>query len=359
VTSQPSRHEGARWQLDAATAAPLLRVRDLSVTLRTRRGDIKAVDGVSLDVMPGSALGLVGESGSGKSILLRGILGLLPDDAQVEGQIYLENEELNALAPKQRAMSRGKNISVIFQDPMTALNPVRRIGAQIAEGPIVHYGLRRPAARARAIELLTEVGIPDAAEVSRRYPHELSGGMRQRALIAMALACDPKIILCDEPTTALDVTLQKKIIDLLRRVCLDRGVALLFVSHDLAVVSELCDFVNVMYAGRFVETGLARQVISSPRHVYTWALLRSLPPVDGPRVAPLSIGGLPPDRLHPPTGCRFHPRCPVAQDVCVTLPYDLKDVGNGRRSACIYGAGPLPVTDEPGAVTDEQSGVVR
>jgi len=354
VTADMPRHEGVRWRpgTDSQGADPLLRVRNLSVTLPTRRGDIKAVDGVSFDVLAGSALGLVGESGSGKSILLRSILGLLPGEARVSGEIYLEGQELNALAPKQRAMSRGKAISVIFQDPMTALNPVRRVGAQIAEGPLVHYSLRRSAARARAVELLSEVGIKDAAEVARRYPHELSGGMRQRALIAMALACDPKIILCDEPTTALDVTLQKKIIELLKKLCLDRGVALLFVSHDLAVISELCDFVNVMYAGQFVETGLVSQVIANPRHMYTWALLRSLPPVDGPRVAPLSIGGVPPDRLHPPSGCRFHPRCPVAQPRCTALPYNLKDVGQGRRSACIFGDAALPVPQE-------ESGVAR
>jgi len=342
-----------RWRSDAVPEPPLLSVRDLSVTLPTRQGYMKAVDGVSFDVPSGSAFGLVGESGSGKSILLRSILGLLPDGAKVEGQIYLEEQELSALSPKRRALSRGKGISVIFQDPMTALNPVRRIGTQIAEGPIVHSGVKRSAAHARAIELLTEVGIADAAEVARRYPHELSGGMRQRVLIAMALICDPKIILCDEPTTALDVTLQKKVITLLERLCLDRGVALLFVSHDLALVSELCDFVTVMYAGQLVETGLTRQVIDSPRHVYTWALLRSLPTIDGPKVAPLSIGGPALDRVHAPSGCRFHPRCPIAEEPCTTLPYELSEVGQGHRSACIYGDGTLPVPalgDPGGAV---------
>jgi peptide/nickel transport system ATP-binding protein len=335
--------EGTRWRTGDAHQPPLLSIRNLTVTLPTPRGDIRAVDGVSLDVLPGSAVGLVGESGSGKSILLRSILGLLPEEARAEGEIYFEGQEISALPAKQRAMTRGRNISVVFQDPMTALNPVRRIGTQIAEGPRVHYGLRRNEARARAVELLNEVGIPDAAAVARRYPHELSGGMRQRALIAMALACNPKLILCDEPTTALDVTLQKKIIGLLQSICLDRGVALLFVSHDLAVISELCDFVNVMYAGQFVESGPTDRVIPTPRHMYTWALLRSLPPVDGPRVAPLSIGGAAPDRLRPPSGCRFHPRCPVAEPQCSTLRYQLREVGNGTRSACIHGDGPLPL----------------
>jgi oligopeptide/dipeptide ABC transporter ATP-binding protein len=242
-------------------------------------------------------------------------------------------------------MIRGRSIAFVPQDPMTALNPVRRVGQQVAEGPIIHFGVRRSVARVRAIDLLGEVGISDPEGVARRYPHELSGGMRQRALIAMALACDPKLILCDEPTTALDVTVQKRIIQLLRSVCDERGVALLFVSHDLAVVSELCDYVGVMYAGQFVETGPVGDVISDPRHAYTWALLRSLPPVDGPRVRPISIGGAPPNRLDLPSGCRFHPRCAVAQPQCSALPYDLPEVVPGRRSSCIHGAAGIP---EPG-----------
>lgn len=322
---------------------PLLSLRDVSVTLETAHGRIRAVDGVSLDVVAGSAVGLVGESGSGKSVLLRAILGLLPDGGRLTGELRFEGKEIADLAPRERAKLRGKSMSLIPQDPMTALNPVRRVGKQIAEGPIVHYGLKRAAARARVLELLEEVGITDPPEVWRRYPHELSGGMRQRALIAMALACDPKLILCDEPTTALDVTVQKKIIDMLRRVCAERGVALLFVSHDLAVVSELCDEVSVMYAGQFVETGRVAQVINEPRHAYTWALLRSLPPVEGERVKPVSIGGTPPNRLALPSGCRFHPRCPVVQPQCSSLVYDLKDVGDARRSACIYGHSGIPV----------------
>jgi len=328
---------GVRWRIGDPPETPLLSVRNLKVTLPVPGGEVRAVDGVSFEIPPGSALGLVGESGSGKSVLLKSILGLLPEEAVVEGSIEFEGRSVFDLSSRQRAQMRGRSISVIFQDPMMALNPVRRIGTQIAEGPIIHFGLSRSMARARAVELLNEVGIPNAAEVARRFPHELSGGMRQRALIAMALACDPRLILCDEPTTALDVTLQKKIIRLLQSLCLERGVALLFVSHDLAVVGELCDFINVMYAGQIVERGHTNQVIHDPRHAYTRALLRSIPPLDGPRVAPISIGGDAPDRLRPPSGCRFHPRCTVAEERCRTLSHDLRDVGNGTLSSCIHG----------------------
>ncbi len=323
----------------------LLSVRDLRVTLPTPQGRIAAVDGVSFDVSRGSAVGLVGESGSGKSVLLKAVLGLLPDGADVDGSIHFDGRDLGTLSSRQRAAVRGRNISVIFQDPMMALNPVRRVGTQVAEGPIVHFGLKRAAARARAIELLDEVGITDAHEVARRYPHELSGGMRQRVLIAIALSCDPQLILCDEPTTALDVTLQKKVIALLQSACRERGTALLFVSHDLAVVSELCDEINVMYAGQFAEAGRIGRVISDPRHVYTWALLRSLPPIDGPVVAPVAIGGEAPDRLHPPPGCRFHPRCPLAEQRCSSLPYELRQLADGTRSSCIHGDAELPAPD--------------
>jgi len=322
--------------------AALLRLRELTVSLPTAFGEIRAVDRVSLDIRRGSAVGIVGESGSGKSILLRAVLGLLPAGARVDGSVRFDGRELTALRPRQRAEVHGRHIAVIPQDPMTALNPVRRVGPQISEGPRVHHGLKRSAARARAIELLGEVGIRDASEVYRRYPHELSGGMRQRVLIAMALACDPQLILCDEPTTALDVTVQKKIIELLQAVCAHRDVALIFVSHDLAVVSELCDDIGVMYAGQLVETGRVTEVIADPRHAYTRALLRSLPPVDGPRTRPTSIGGSPPNRLNLPSGCRFHPRCPVAEPRCASLPFDLREVGDGRRSACIHGEAGIP-----------------
>lgn len=345
--------------VDASRAPALLSVRDLRVRLSTPHGELTAVDGVSFDLPPGSAMGLVGESGSGKSLLLRAILGLLPDGARLEGTMQFDGQELTELSPKQYSTLRGKRISVVFQDPMTALNPVRRVGKQIAEGPIVHEGLNRQAARARAIELLTEVGIPDASEVARKYPHELSGGMRQRVLIAMALSCDPKLILCDEPTTALDVTLQKKIIGLLQALCAERGMALLFVSHDLAVVSELCDHINVMYAGQFVETGPVRQVVTDPRHVYTWALLRSLPVMEGPKRPPLAIGGDAPDRLNPPSGCRFHPRCQVAASTCSSLPYLLKDLGGNARSSCIYGDEGLPVSTNADGVPVSAEGSLR
>ena len=322
---------------------PLLTVRHVTVRLRTRRGWLTAVDNASVELAPGASHGLVGESGSGKSVLLKAILGLLPQDAEVEGEMTFAGEVLDLSTGHRRTPRQRRDLAVIFQDPMTALNPVRRIGAQVAEGPRVHMGMSKAAAREHAVALLEEVGITDPRAVARRYPHELSGGMRQRALVASALACNPKLILCDEPTTALDVTLQKRVIRLLQRLCADRGMALLFVSHDLAVVSELCESVSVMYAGQFVESGPTAEVISDPRHLYTWALLRSLPSVDGPRLPPLPIGGPTPDRMSPPTGCRFHPRCPAVESICATGPISLQDIGGGRQSGCIHGAHPLPV----------------
>jgi oligopeptide/dipeptide ABC transporter ATP-binding protein len=330
--------------------SPLLTARNVTVRLRTRRGWLTAVDDASVELAPGASHGLVGESGSGKSVLLKAILGLLPQDAEVEGEMTFAGEVLDLSGVHRRTPSQRRDLAVIFQDPMTALNPVQRIGAQVAEGPRVHLGMSRAAGRERAVALLEEVGITDPGAVARRYPHELSGGMRQRALIASALACDPKLILCDEPTTALDVTLQKRIIGLLQRLCADRGMALLFVSHDLAVVSELCQSISVMYAGKFMESGPTAEVISDPRHLYTWALLRSLPSVDGPRLPPLPIGGPTPDRMSPPTGCRFHPRCPVSETICTTGPIGLRDIGGGRQSGCIHGDLPLTVAEPRGEV---------
>ena len=260
---------------------PILDVRDLRVELPLSRGTVHAVDGASLSVAPGQAFGLVGESGCGKSMTLRAIMGLLPRPGQiVGGQVLFEGEDLVPASPGRLRQIRGGSIAMIFQEPMTALNPVMRVGDQIAEAPQVHLGLSRTAARERALDLMRRVGIPDPVRRARAYPHELSGGLRQRIMIAIALSCDPKLILCDEPTTALDVTIQDQILKLLFNLRREFGVSVVFVTHDLAVVAQTCERLAVMYAGQIVETGTVDEVFRAPRHPYTLGLLRSVPDFD-------------------------------------------------------------------------------
>jgi oligopeptide/dipeptide ABC transporter ATP-binding protein len=295
--------------------APILEVRDLRVEIPLSRGTVHAVDGATFDLAPGHSLGLVGESGCGKSMTLRAILGLLPHPGRiVAGQVLFQGEDLASAAQSRLRDVRGASIGIIFQEPMTALNPVMRVGDQIAEGPMAHMGQSRSQARARALDLMRQVGIPDPARRARAYPHELSGGMRQRVMIAIALACEPKLILCDEPTTALDVTIQDQILKLLAAMRRDFGVSVVFVTHDLAVVAQTCDTIAVMYAGQVVETGTVEEVFHRPRHPYTLGLLRSVPRFDLVRQSLASIPGQPPDLVLPPSGCRFHPRCQFAQD---------------------------------------------
>jgi oligopeptide/dipeptide ABC transporter ATP-binding protein len=230
---------------------------------------------------------------------------------------------------------------MVFQDPMSALNPIRRVGVQVAEGPQLHLGMSRRAAARHAVEQLRRVGLPDPERIARRYPHELSGGMRQRVLIAVALACRPKLVLCDEPTTALDVTVQAQVLRLLRRQCDELGAALIFVSHDLTVIRQICSDVAVMYAGRIVETGSVDDVFRQPRHGYTASLLRALPDV-ARAGRPQPIGGEPPNPRRPPSGCRFHPRCPYVTGDCAELPHRLVQLGNGHAAACVHAAAGLP-----------------
>jgi oligopeptide/dipeptide ABC transporter ATP-binding protein len=334
VTGEPA----TQWSgIGQAAAGKMLDVRDLRVQIAARHGTVRAVDGISLEVASGEALGLVGESGSGKSMTLRAILGVLPPEAKVTaGQILLDGVDLVPLSNSDLNRIRGPKMSMIFQEPMSALNPVMRVGNQIAEGPRVHLGYNKAKAAERALELMRRVGIPDPERRFRAFPHEFSGGMRQRVMIAIALSCDPEIILCDEPTTALDVTIQDQILRLLARLCAESGVSLIFVTHDLPVVAQLCQRVAVMYGGQLVETGDVRDVLLDPRHPYTLGLVRSAPDVDYVRESLVPIPGSPPSLITPPSGCRFHPRCSFAEEDCKVLPTPLRELPGGRSTACLH-----------------------
>jgi peptide/nickel transport system ATP-binding protein len=316
---------------------PVLEVRDLHVQIASRRGIVRAVDGVSLEVSKGEAVGLVGESGSGKSMTLRAILGVLPAEARVtSGQVLLDGVDLVPLGNSALNRIRGPKISMIFQEPMSALNPVMRVGRQIAEGPQVHLGLSRAKAAERALELMRRVGIPDPERRFRAYPHEFSGGMRQRVMIAIALSCDPEIILCDEPTTALDVTIQDQILRLLASLCREAGVSLIFVTHDLPVVAQICQRVAVMYGGQLVERGEVREVLLEPCHPYTLGLVRSAPDFEYVRDSLVPIPGSPPSLVTPPSGCRFHPRCDFVEEDCRVSETPLRLLPGGRETACLH-----------------------
>ena len=320
---------------------PILEVRDLHVEIPLTRGTVRAVDGASFTVAPGEAMGLVGESGSGKSMTLRAILGLLPHPAGIAGgEILYEGADLVTMPAKKLQDLRGKEISMIFQEPMTALNPVMRVGDQIAEGPLAHLRMGKSASQERALDLMRQVGIPDPERRARAFPHELSGGMRQRVMIAIALSCEPKLILCDEPTTALDVTIQDQILKLLRSLREERGLSVVFVTHDLAVVAQTCQRLAVMYAGQVVETGSIDETFRSPRHPYTLGLLRSVPDLEDVRDLLRSIPGTPPDPVHPPEGCRFAPRCEFAQPDCMVGDKPLRPITPTRSTACIHDDAP-------------------
>ena len=300
---------------------PLLDVRDLSVRFRTRRGPVTAVDGLSFSVAPGEVLGVVGESGSGKSVSMLAVLRLLTHpDVKVSGQVLFRGRDLLALPDKEMRAVRGREIAMVFQDPMTALTPVYTVGWQIAEQIRAHTRVSRREARARAVRLLSDVGIPDAASRVHAYPHEFSGGMRQRAVIAMALSCGPALLIADEPTTALDVTVQAQILDLMRELNA-RGSAMVLITHDMGVVSQIADRVLVMYGGRAAEQGPRRAVFHGPRHPYTWGLLDSVPRVGGPRLRRLpTIAGMPVAPGAIPEGCAFAPRCRLRHEQCAERP---------------------------------------
>ena len=315
----------------------LLSVKNLRVELTTPREIVHPVANVSFDLGQGETLGIVGESGCGKSMMLRTLLGLLPRGGNVTGgQILFQGTDLLSLNHQQLRDVRGRSIGMIFQEPMTALNPVMQVGEQIAEGPIAHLGLSKKAGRQRALELMQQVGIPDATRRFRAYPSELSGGMRQRVMIAIALSCEPKLILCDEPTTALDVTIQDQILKLLRQLQASTGVSLIFVSHDLAVVSQICQRVAVMYAAEIIEMGTVASVLADPIHPYTLGLLRAVPDFDNVKSVLESIPGIPPSLVDPPAGCRFRARCQFAEDDCAVGEFPLTFDDTGHATSCIH-----------------------
>jgi len=318
------------------SAEPLLEVRDLKVSFRTEDGVIPAVDGVSLSLSEGETLGIVGESGSGKSVTMMSVMRLINDpNAHFEGEVVYKGRDLMKLTRDQIREIRGSGIAMIFQDPMTSLNPVYRIGWQIAEQIRAHEPISKQAAHARAIELLTAVGIPHAAQRVNDYPHQFSGGMRQRVMIAMAISCHPDILIADEPTTALDVTIQAQILSLIRKLRDDFGTAVVLITHDMGVVADLADRIAVMYAGRIVEQGDRRDVFYDAQHPYTWGLLGSIARLDRPKPRRLStIPGLPPSLLRLPEGCAFGPRCAHRFDRCDERPALLAKVGEGHLDAC-------------------------
>jgi peptide/nickel transport system ATP-binding protein len=318
------------------TAETLLEVRDLKVSFRTEDGLIQAVDGVSLSLSEGETLGIVGESGSGKSVTMMSVMRLINDpNARFEGEVIYKGRDLMKLNRDQMREIRGSGIAMIFQDPMTSLNPVYRIGWQIAEQIQAHEQISKRAARARAVELLTAVGIPHAAERVDNYPHQFSGGMRQRVMIAMAISCNPDILIADEPTTALDVTIQAQILSLIRKLKNDFGTAVVLITHDMGVVADLADKIAVMYAGRIVEQGDRRDVFYDAQHPYTWGLLGSIARLDRPKPRRLStIPGLPPSLLRLPPGCAFGDRCAHRFDRCDERPALLAKVGDGHLDAC-------------------------
>ena len=320
-----------------ASKEPLLSVDDLRVQFWTGSGLVHAVNGISFEISPGETLGIVGESGCGKSVTALALLGLLPRAGRVRsGTARFEGRDLLKLNDREMRGLRGRQIAMIFQDPMTSLNPVLTIGRQIREPLETHFGMRRREATARAGELLERVGIPSPKARLMDYPHQFSGGMRQRAMIAMALACKPKLLIADEPTTALDVTIQAQILTLLRELVAEDDTALILITHDLGVVAGMCERVNVMYAGMFMETGSAEQLFATPRHPYTLGLLRSVPDVDDRRDVLSTIPGAPPDLADPPSGCRFHPRCAFGQDDCVDGEFPLRALDGERATACIH-----------------------
>ncbi|EKX63077.1 ABC transporter ATP-binding protein [Streptomyces ipomoeae] len=314
-----------------------LSVRDLRVRFSTEDGIVKAVDGLSFDVERGRTLGIVGESGSGKSVTNLTILGLHnPKTTTVEGEIVFDGQELVTAKEKELEQLRGNKVAMIFQDPLTALSPYYTVGRQIAEPFMKHTGASKKEARQRAIEMLTKVGIPQPQTRVDDYPHQFSGGMRQRAMIAMALVCDPDLLIADEPTTALDVTVQAQILDLLKDLQQEFGSAIIFITHDLGVISDMADDLLVMYSGRAVERGSVREVLRDPKHPYTWGLLSSMPRLGGDTSQALTpIPGSPPSLLNPPSGCPFHPRCAFTGEVsgnrCST---ERPPLGAGRASAC-------------------------
>ena len=314
----------------------LLEVRDLRTYFPTKDGLVKAVDGVSFELEKGETLGIVGESGCGKSVTALSIVRLLANPGRIYGgQVLFKNRDLVELSQAEMQDVRGEEIAMIFQDPMTSLNPVFRTGWQVGEPLMLHRSLDRARAETQAVTVLDQVGIPDSRQRARDYPHQFSGGMRQRAMIAMGLTTRPAILIADEPTTALDVTIQAQILDLLKTVNRDFGTATILITHNLGVVAGMCRRVIVMYAGKIVESGPTDDVFARPKHPYTWSLLRSIPRLDAEEHEPLRpIEGLPPDLINRPRGCAFHPRCAFRIERCTRDTPSLEAVGETQLAAC-------------------------
>ena len=318
-------------------AETLLSIEDLRTYFYTEAGVVKAVDGVSFSIEKGKTLGVVGESGSGKSITAMSILQLIPSPPGriAGGRIIFEGVNLLEKAPEEIRKIRGNEISMIFQDPMTSLNPVLTVGEQLTEVIILHQKLDKKAARIKAAEMLGLVGIPDPDKRLKAYPHEFSGGMRQRAMIAMALSCNPKLLIADEPTTALDVTIQAQILELMNDLKAKLNTSIMMITHDLGVIAEICDDVVVMYAGKPVEYADVQTIFTSPQHPYTWGLLASLPKIEGENRQRLeAIEGLPPDLRNMPPGCPFAPRCPKAMEICFREQPVSREIVQGHSVAC-------------------------
>jgi oligopeptide/dipeptide ABC transporter ATP-binding protein len=322
---------------DVAPPPPVLEIDDLCVEFLTEHGWVTVVDRFSLSIAPGEAVGLVGESGSGKSVTSLAVMGLINRPGRISGgQIVFDGEPLGALSRREMEDRRGREMAMIFQEPMTSLNPSFTVGEQIAEVLRRHEGMKRRQASARAVELMDTVGIPLAGQRAKAYPHEFSGGMRQRVMIAMALACSPRLLIADEPTTALDVTTQTQILDLMHDLREQFGMALLFISHDLGVIADIADRAAVMYAGQLVETGTAEELFAGPAHPYTKGLLESMPRLDHVKGTFSAIPGQPPAPWDLPAGCRFAPRCPLASAACTEAPVPLVPSGPpGATSRCI------------------------
>ncbi|GGL45784.1 ABC transporter ATP-binding protein [Sporolactobacillus putidus] len=330
----------------------LLEIKNLNVQFDIFGAHVQAVRGVSFELNVGETLAIVGESGSGKSVTSKAIMGLIPNPPGkiTSGEIFFDGSDLVKYSQKQMQKIRGKDISMIFQDPMTALNPTMKIGKQIMEGLIKHQNLSKNEAKTKAAELLKLVGIPNPDKRLDEYPHQFSGGMRQRVVIAIALACNPKILIADEPTTALDVTIQAQILDLMRDIQKKTGTAIILITHDLGVVANLAQRVAVMYGGKIVETGTLEEIFYNPKHPYTWGLLSSMPKLHAKTDKLLAIPGTPPDLSDPPKGCPFAPRCPHAMKVCVDHMPDYTKLSATQKTACWLLDERAPKVDPPATI---------
>ncbi len=314
----------------------LLRVDGLKVSFRSKQGELNAVNGISYEIHPGEIVGIVGESGSGKSVQARTVMGLLKAPGYVDGgRITLDGADILSLSERQLENMRGRDISMIFQDPMTSLDPLFTVGYQLVETIRAHEKVSKEEARSRCVKALTEVGIADGARIMGQYPHELSGGMRQRVMIAMAMLCSPKLLIADEPTTALDVTIQAQILEILRKMRDEKDMSILFITHNFGVVADLCDRVYVMYGGMIMEEGSVNDLFYSPAHPYTKGLLKAVPSIDGDKNERLiPIEGVPIDPMNVPKGCVFSQRCPHCTDLCRETRPTKTVIGNGHSAAC-------------------------